>query len=118
MKVQDAACRLPETPLTKNNKGSRRSLHADTIPQCCARHAGHRAQCESSPPPTLLCLSLGECPSQAVQTTASGYRIFRSSPLLDGYDEPTLRRYSIKPFCLKGAADKHLRQVISRRPGN
>jgi hypothetical protein len=29
---------------------------------------------------------LGECPSQAVQTTASGYRI--SGSLLDGYDDP------------------------------
>jgi hypothetical protein len=33
-------------------------------------------------------VSLGECPSQAVQTTAPAYRISGSSPLLDGYDEP------------------------------
>src|ERR1700739_4962881 len=100
-------CRLPETPSTKNNKGSRRCLHAGTVPRCCARRAGHRAHCGFSPRPNIVCALLGECPSRAVRTTASSYWISGSSPLLDGYDEPEILLYSTQLFCLTGADAEH-----------
>jgi hypothetical protein len=99
---QDAACRLPETSSTKNNKGSRRCLRAGTVPRCCARRAGHQAQCGFSPRRNIVCALLGECPSQAVWTTASGYRISGLS-----YEEPAP--------CFMGAAARSSKYAGRRR---
>jgi hypothetical protein len=60
-------------------------------------------------PADFFAALLGECPSQAVWTTASGFRISGSSPLPDGYDEPKILLYSTQLFCLTGADAKQWR---------
>jgi len=85
------------------DKGSRQCLHGDTAQRCWTRRAGRPELSGSSLRTNGVCGLPGGCSSRSAQTAIQRVRISVSSPLLDGYDEPEILRYSSHQICLTSA---------------